>query len=222
MATVGIVVPQTLWPTLVLVSTVASATLMLIGLSPALALGIAIDVVLVWLVVGVCLGARHSSAGGIGTPSSAKGSLPMVNLAVATVLFAHGVGHVLFLAPTLRLADWAGQTGYSWALAPVWATAWRAASAPLCGPARWFSSSRPPAATSSGRAGGGRSRSLRWRVRRGHRCHVERYCDHSASLALVADFIVVAALIWSRSPVSHPAAGHAYRLWAQSSAYKVT
>jgi hypothetical protein len=43
----------------------------------------------------------------------------MVNLAIAIVLFAHGIGHVLFLAPTLRIADWAGQTGYSWALAPI-------------------------------------------------------------------------------------------------------
>jgi hypothetical protein len=50
MATVGILVPQSIWPTLVIASTVASAALMVIGLSPALALGIAIDVVLVWLV----------------------------------------------------------------------------------------------------------------------------------------------------------------------------
>jgi hypothetical protein len=50
-ATVGIALPQTLWAPLVIASTVASAALMVIGLSPALALGIAIDVALLWLVV---------------------------------------------------------------------------------------------------------------------------------------------------------------------------
>ena len=51
MATLGLVVPQTLWPTLVLASTVASGVLMFIGLSPALALGIAIDAILVLMVL---------------------------------------------------------------------------------------------------------------------------------------------------------------------------
>lgn len=39
-----------------------------------------------------------------------------LTLILAVVLFAHGVGHVLFLAPALRVADWAGQTGHSWLL----------------------------------------------------------------------------------------------------------
>jgi hypothetical protein len=51
MSTLGLVIPQSLWPALVVASTVASAALMLIGLSPALALGIAIDVVLLWVVI---------------------------------------------------------------------------------------------------------------------------------------------------------------------------
>ncbi len=50
-ATVGIFVSQTWWPALVIGATSASAALMLIGLSPGLALGIAIDIVLVWMVV---------------------------------------------------------------------------------------------------------------------------------------------------------------------------
>ena len=50
-ATAGLVVPQTWWPVLVLGATAASAGLMLIGLSPGLALGIAIDMVLLWLVL---------------------------------------------------------------------------------------------------------------------------------------------------------------------------
>lgn len=40
----------------------------------------------------------------------------MIKLILALVVLAHGVGHLLFLAPTTRLADWAGQTGHSWLL----------------------------------------------------------------------------------------------------------
>ncbi len=43
----------------------------------------------------------------------------MSTILVAVVVLVHAVGHVLFLAPALRLADWAGQTSHSWAL-----TAW--------------------------------------------------------------------------------------------------
>jgi len=50
-ATAGLIVPASWWPALVLGSTAASATLMIVGLSPGLALGIAIDVALVWLVI---------------------------------------------------------------------------------------------------------------------------------------------------------------------------
>ena len=50
LSTVGIGVPTTLWPALVVVATAASAGLMVIGLTPALALGIAIDVALLTVV----------------------------------------------------------------------------------------------------------------------------------------------------------------------------
>jgi len=40
----------------------------------------------------------------------------MSTLVIAIVVLAHGLGHVLFLVPALRLADWAGQTSHSWAL----------------------------------------------------------------------------------------------------------
>jgi hypothetical protein len=50
-ATAGLLVPQAWWPALVIGATAASAALMLVGLSPGLALGIVIDVALVWLVV---------------------------------------------------------------------------------------------------------------------------------------------------------------------------
>src|SRR5688500_10429650 len=50
-ASAGLTVPQPWWPVLVVGATAASAGLMLVGLSPGLALGIAIDVVLLWLVV---------------------------------------------------------------------------------------------------------------------------------------------------------------------------
>lgn len=40
----------------------------------------------------------------------------MLKLILIVVLFAHGIGHVLFLAPAVRLADWAGQTSHSWVL----------------------------------------------------------------------------------------------------------
>jgi hypothetical protein len=43
----------------------------------------------------------------------------MLYSALAIVVLAHGVGHVLFLAPTIRLANWAGQTGHSWLLTPT-------------------------------------------------------------------------------------------------------
>jgi hypothetical protein len=41
---------------------------------------------------------------------------PMLKLVLAVVVLAHGVGHLLFLGPSLRLADWAGQTSHSWLL----------------------------------------------------------------------------------------------------------
>jgi hypothetical protein len=40
----------------------------------------------------------------------------VLKLALAVVVAAHGVGHMLFLAPTLRLVTWADQTGHSWLL----------------------------------------------------------------------------------------------------------
>jgi hypothetical protein len=42
-----------------------------------------------------------------------------LKLVLALVVLAHGVGHVLFLAPALGLADWAGQTSHSWILTNV-------------------------------------------------------------------------------------------------------
>jgi hypothetical protein len=51
LATLGIGVSTSLWPLLVLAATAASAGLMVVGLTPALALGIAIDVALVAVVV---------------------------------------------------------------------------------------------------------------------------------------------------------------------------
>jgi hypothetical protein len=35
---------------------------------------------------------------------------------LALVVFAHGVGHLLFLAPVVGLGNWADQTGESWIL----------------------------------------------------------------------------------------------------------
>jgi hypothetical protein len=35
---------------------------------------------------------------------------------VVIVVLAHGIGHVLFLAPALGIANWADQTGHSWLL----------------------------------------------------------------------------------------------------------
>lgn len=43
----------------------------------------------------------------------------MLKLALGIVVLAHGVGHVLFLGPALRIVDWAGQTARSWLLTPV-------------------------------------------------------------------------------------------------------
>jgi len=50
LSTLGILVPQGAWPLLLIASTVASGLLMVIGLAPALALGIAIDAALLILV----------------------------------------------------------------------------------------------------------------------------------------------------------------------------
>lgn len=52
LATTGLVIPTGWWATLLVVSTVFSAVLMLVGLSPALTLGIAIDVALLVVVFG--------------------------------------------------------------------------------------------------------------------------------------------------------------------------
>jgi len=43
----------------------------------------------------------------------------MLKLVIAIVVLAHGVGHVLFLAPAIRLATWADQTGHSWLITPL-------------------------------------------------------------------------------------------------------
>ena len=50
-ATAGVVVPTAWWSALVLIATAASGVLMIVGLMPSLVLGIAIDVVLAWLVL---------------------------------------------------------------------------------------------------------------------------------------------------------------------------
>jgi hypothetical protein len=39
-----------------------------------------------------------------------------LRIGVALVVFAHGVGHLLFLGPVVGLGNWAGQTGHSWIL----------------------------------------------------------------------------------------------------------
>jgi hypothetical protein len=40
----------------------------------------------------------------------------LIRIGLALVVFAHGVGHVLFLGPVLGLGNWADQTGESWIL----------------------------------------------------------------------------------------------------------
>jgi hypothetical protein len=43
----------------------------------------------------------------------------VIKLVICGALLAHGIGHVLFLAPTIRLAAWADQTGHSWLAEPL-------------------------------------------------------------------------------------------------------
>ena len=40
----------------------------------------------------------------------------MLRLILAVIVLLHGLGHILFLGPSLRLVDWAGQTSHSWLL----------------------------------------------------------------------------------------------------------
>jgi hypothetical protein len=40
----------------------------------------------------------------------------MLRFALAGVVLMHGVGHILFLGPALRVVDWAGQSSRSWLL----------------------------------------------------------------------------------------------------------
>lgn len=40
----------------------------------------------------------------------------MLRFILAAAVLGHGIGHVLFLGPALRLVDWAGQTSHSWLL----------------------------------------------------------------------------------------------------------
>ena len=42
-----------------------------------------------------------------------------LKLVLAVVVLFHGIGHLLFLGPTIGAVDWAGQTGHSWALTGV-------------------------------------------------------------------------------------------------------
>ena len=42
-----------------------------------------------------------------------------LKLVLAVVVLFHGIGHLLFLGPTLGVVEWAGQTGHSWALTGV-------------------------------------------------------------------------------------------------------
>ena len=53
LGTLGFVVPAGWWQPLVIGSSIASIALLVIGFCPALALGFAIDAILIWLVVGV-------------------------------------------------------------------------------------------------------------------------------------------------------------------------
>ena len=43
----------------------------------------------------------------------------IVRIGLAVVVFAHGVGHILFLGPVAGLGSWADQTGHSWLLTSV-------------------------------------------------------------------------------------------------------
>jgi hypothetical protein len=40
----------------------------------------------------------------------------MLKLVLVVVVLAHAVGHLLFLGPSLRVAEWAGQSSHSWLL----------------------------------------------------------------------------------------------------------
>ena len=51
LATVSLIVPETWWTSLLILSTLGSLALMVIGFGPALALGIAIDIVLLWVAI---------------------------------------------------------------------------------------------------------------------------------------------------------------------------
>ncbi|HEX5013516.1 MAG TPA: hypothetical protein VFV72_05080 [Candidatus Limnocylindrales bacterium] len=42
-----------------------------------------------------------------------------IRYGLALVVFAHGIGHVLFLVPALGIASWADQTGHSWLLSGI-------------------------------------------------------------------------------------------------------
>ena len=53
LATLGWLVPTTWWPTLVAVASIASLALLVVGLSPMLVLGFAVDAALLWLVLGM-------------------------------------------------------------------------------------------------------------------------------------------------------------------------
>jgi len=39
-----------------------------------------------------------------------------MTMLIAVVVLAHGVGHILFLGPALRVVAWADQTSHSWLL----------------------------------------------------------------------------------------------------------
>jgi hypothetical protein len=43
----------------------------------------------------------------------------ILRVVLAIVLVAHGIGHVLFLGPAVRIVGWADQSGGSWLLSPT-------------------------------------------------------------------------------------------------------
>jgi hypothetical protein len=53
LATVGLLVPEALWQGIILVASAASLLLLVVGLSPSLVIGYAIDIVLLWMVLAL-------------------------------------------------------------------------------------------------------------------------------------------------------------------------
>jgi hypothetical protein len=127
----------------------------------------------------------------------------MLNLVLAVVVLAHGVGHLLFFVPAVGLASWADQTGHSWLLTAaigdasartIAAFVWAVATILFVGGVAgyWMSQEWWRAVTIAAAVVSLVGIVVFW----------DGIATSSALMALVVDVLVLIALVWARWPAA--------------------